>query len=65
MKQGHSNIIGKLHRWDTPPDCCKAELIGGAHVGTCKMLPPLAIHRDQWEAIGRYMGWTLEQETKK
>lgn len=58
MTRGHSNVkIEYISRWDTPPDCAKLPLVGGAKVWTCKELPPLALHKGEWEAIGRYMGW--------
>jgi len=58
MKRGHSNVIVKeLSLWDTPPDCAKLPLRGGATVSTCKELPPLALHKHEWEEIGRIMCW--------
>jgi hypothetical protein len=32
-------------------------LIGGADVYTVKELPPLALSKEEWEIIGRKMGW--------
>lgn len=62
MKRGHSNVnTDKMQRWNTPPDCCKLSLGGGATARSWREFPPLALHRDEWEKIGRFMGWTLKR----
>lgn len=64
MKRGHSNVDAThAEKWDTPPDCCKLRLTGGATASTCRELPPLALHRDDWEQIGKFMGWLPSEVT--
>jgi len=56
--KGHSNV--RLEEFTTPPHCPEKALIGlvgGATLQTCRPLPPLALTRQEWEEIGRKMGW--------
>ena len=65
MKRGHSNVmIEGCQQWPGgQPECAKLPLIGGATVTTCHELPPLALHKGEWQEIGRRMGWL--EETKR
>ncbi len=65
MKRGHSNVIvERISKWDTPDDCAKLPMCGGSTVYSCKDLPPLALHKDDWEKIGEYMGWIKPKKAK-
>jgi len=58
MAQGHSNV--RLEEFTTPPHCpekAQIGLAGGASPQTCRSLPPLVLTREEWEEIGRKMGW--------
>lgn len=58
MKQGHSNIYASDTKpYPTSPDKAMIPLIGGANVNTVKELPPLCLDKDEWEIIGKRMGW--------
>ena len=58
MKRGHSNVyVERIERYPTSKEVAKLPLYGGATVQTCKELPPLAMDKEDWEKIGRYMGW--------
>jgi hypothetical protein len=63
-RRGHSNIRGDSHggldiwTWpDGPAGVARVGIDGGASSATCRELPPLALRREEWEAIGRKMGW--------
>lgn len=56
--RGHSNVYAdETERYPDDPAVACIPMIGGAQVHTCKPLPPLALHRDDWEKIGLKMGW--------
>ena len=60
MKRGHSNVtFGDKDYYRHKSGCLMIRLVGGASFDKCKELPPLAIHRDDWEKIGKIMGWYL------
>lgn len=57
---GSSNVYAdETAPYPDLPDCACIPMIGLSRVDTCKALPPLALHRDDWETIGRKMKWTL------
>jgi len=59
MKKGHSNVyrLDEVKPYPTNPDRATIPIQGGASVTTVKELPPLALSREEWETIGRKMGW--------
>jgi len=59
MKKGHSNVDAKrTTTWPNADHACAAiPLCGGASYSSYKELPPLALHKDEWEEIGIRMGW--------
>ena len=64
MKRGHSNVHAEQTKpWHQPKPgdgqpYAKIPLVGGAQAVTTKELPPLALRKQEWEEIGRRMGWT-------
>lgn len=64
MKRGHSNVhADETQTWtnDGRPnaDVAKIPLEGGFTVYTVKELPPLALKREEWQTIGKRMGWLI------
>lgn len=60
MKRGHSNVHAeKTAPWPEPtaPGIARIPLGGGATSQTWKEFPPLALRREEWEEIGKRMGW--------
>jgi len=56
--RGHSNIYpNETTPYPTNPGTASIPLVGGSRVDTCRPLPPLALSREEWEEIGRRMGW--------
>ena len=56
--RGHSNVYAdETEPYPTHPEKACVPLIGGSRVDTCRPLPPLALSREEWEEIGRRMGW--------
>lgn len=64
--RGHSNVYPEETELATYKERGKVIVIegvatipmsGGSTVYSCKPLPPLALRRDEWETIGRKMGW--------
>lgn len=63
MKRGHSNAyVDRTAPYPTNPEKARIPIEGGADVYTVKELPPLALARDEWETIGRKMGWLPDTE---
>lgn len=64
MKRGHSNVSSeKTKPWvgkGIEPGIAKIPLGSGDTVQTWKELPPLALRKQEWEEIGRRMGWLNE-----
>ena len=64
--RGHSNLYAnETEPYPTNPDTASIPLIGGSRVDTCRPLPPLALRRQEWEEIGRIMGWLKVRRTSK
>jgi hypothetical protein len=67
-KRGHSNVRSEQTRdWSKIETRCargvaRIPLSGGASYESFHELPPLALHRDEWEEIGRRMGWLPEEK---
>lgn len=62
MPRGHSNVKLELVKpWPGDEEKAQVPLIGGATVNTTRDLPALALSRDEWEAIGKAMGWGFPQ----
>jgi len=64
VKRGHSNVVRleEVAPYHVPPyspnpDRALIPIVGGADVSTVRELPPLALAKDEWERIGRKMGW--------
>lgn len=59
--RGHSNVAG-----DARPDneWARIPITGGADVSTVRPLPPLYLSEQEWQVIGRIMGWTLDAGMK-
>lgn len=59
MSRGHSNIsnITAIKPVTTNRERVLVPIEGGADVYTTHELPPLALDKDEWQAIGRVMGW--------
>ena len=58
MKRGHSNVhVQGIVRYPASPSVALIPIEGGADVYTVKELPPLALHENEWHAIGKFMGW--------
>lgn len=70
MKRGHSNVRAeKTCSWETidkkvDAGIARIPLDGGSSPSTCKELPPLALREEEWQEIGRRMGWFAEKQTK-
>ena len=59
--RGHSNAhVEQTEPYPTMPHKASIPIEGGATVYTVKDLPPLALDREEWETIGRKMGWLSE-----
>jgi len=57
MKRGHSNVYPQTTKLDEVSGRAMIEMRGGATVYSCKDLPPLALSREEWVAIGEAMNW--------
>jgi len=58
LPRGHSNVYAEeTEPYPTFPEKAMIPMIDGAHVDTCRLLPPLALSKQEWETIGRKMGW--------
>ena len=61
--RGHSNVgIEEIEEWrqfdeEVAPGHARIPIRGGSGVGHVRPLPPLAMFKDEWELIGRKMGW--------
>lgn len=63
--RGHSNLYpDETVPCDTCPEKASIPMVGGAYVWSCKPLPPLALSREEWEEIGRRMGWIGKKPRK-
>ena len=62
-KRGHSNAdVKKVRPWhevdkQVEHGIARIPIMGGASPSSCHELPPLALRREEWEEIGRQMGW--------
>jgi hypothetical protein len=66
MKRGHSNLRAiAAAPWPGNLNKARIPMEGGAHVSTVSELPPLALSRDEWEEIGRRMGWLKAKRVVK
>lgn len=65
MKRGYSNVQAeKTKPWHevekgVEPGIARIPISGGSSPFTTRELPPLSLRRDEWEKIGRKMGWLL------
>jgi hypothetical protein len=63
MKRGHSNVESKKTvPWNkvdpkTDPGIARVPLSGGASIEGWRELPPLSLRKEEWEEIGKRMGW--------
>lgn len=56
--RGHSNAyVEETEPYPDLPQKACIPLVGGSRVDTCKPLPPLALDKEEWQEIGRRMGW--------
>jgi hypothetical protein len=56
--RGHSNAYAEeTEPYPSNPSRASIPLAGGSTVYTCKPLPALSLSREEWEEIGRRMGW--------
>jgi hypothetical protein len=66
MKRGHSNVREhETVEWckkdkAVTPGVARIPLNGGGTVQTWRELPPLALRVEEWQEIGRRMGWLNE-----
>lgn len=62
-KRGHTNAnTNAIREWQEVEKYVEAGIAripisGGASPGTIREFPPLALTKDEWEEIGRKMGW--------
>ncbi len=64
-KRGHSNVSAcDTKRWPGDIEIAQIPLGGGASLQAWKALPPLALRREEWETIGRKMGWIDPNDQK-
>lgn len=63
--RGHSNVYAsQTVLYPANPTSAMVPLVGGASVHTVRNLPPLALDREEWETIGRRMGWLNSDQSK-
>ena len=58
--KGHSNAHAESTYRHETTDAAMVPIEGGASVYTVRPLPTLALRREEWETIGRKMGWLPE-----
>jgi hypothetical protein len=63
MKRGHSNVDpSKTKPWDQIDPKVESgiaciPIVGGVTASSTRDLPPLSLRIEEWQEIGRRMGW--------
>ena len=58
--RGHSNVYAnETQAYPDLPGVACIPMVGGSRVDTCRPLPPLAMCAEEWNEIGRIMGWDV------